>query len=68
VIDGGQLKRRLVTTGRVDAEAGRVEVLAGLDEQAQVLAGRYDNLREGTKATVVVPKATSAAAAQKKAG
>ena len=67
VIEGGELKRRLVTTGRLDAEGGRVEILTGVTESAQVLAGKYDNLREGTKATVVAPKAT-ASVAEKKAG
>lgn len=66
VIDQGQLKRRLVTTGRVDREGGRVEVLSGLDAGAQVLAGRYENLREGAKAAVQASPA--AAATSKKAG
>ncbi len=62
VIEKGELKRRLVTTGRVDAEGGRVEILGGIDASAQVLAGRYENLREGAKAAV------AAAPAAKKAG
>lgn len=66
VIDKGELKRRLVTTGRVDADAGRVEILAGIGAEAQVLAGRYENLREGAKAAVQAPKAEAAVA--KKAG
>lgn len=53
VIDRGALARRIVTTGRRDAAAGRVEVLQGLQPQAQVLAARFDNLREGGKAVVV---------------
>jgi membrane fusion protein (multidrug efflux system) len=73
LIEKGELKRRLVTTGRRDAQLGRVEVLKGLTPEAQVLAGRYDNLREGAKATVdtakVTPKAdTTLAAATPKAG
>ncbi|MBN8502867.1 MAG: efflux RND transporter periplasmic adaptor subunit [Burkholderiales bacterium] len=52
VIENGALKRRLVTIGRVDAEGGRVEVLGGIGADAQVLAGRYENLREGAKAAV----------------
>jgi membrane fusion protein, multidrug efflux system len=59
VIDGGVLARRAVTTGRRDAGSGRVELLKGIDGQAQVLAARYDNLREGAKA-LVQPKAASA--------
>jgi membrane fusion protein, multidrug efflux system len=53
VIDKGELKRRLVTTGRVDLDRGLVEVLSGLDGNSQVLAGRYENLREGGKASIV---------------
>lgn len=63
VIEKGELKRRLVTTGRVDSEGGRVEILSGIDASAQVLAGRYENLREGAKAAVA-----AAASAPKKAG
>jgi multidrug efflux pump subunit AcrA (membrane-fusion protein) len=53
LIETGVLVRRAVTTGRRDAAHGRVEVLNGLGVQAQVLAGRFDNLREGGKAKVV---------------
>lgn len=66
VIDQGQLKRRLVTTGRVDREGGRVEIVSGLDANAQVLAGRYENLREGAKAAVQARPA--AGASTQKAG
>jgi multidrug efflux pump subunit AcrA (membrane-fusion protein) len=71
VIEKGELKRRLVTTGRVDADAGRVEILGGIGAEAQVLAGRYENLREGAKAEVQVAgsKTTpSKAGDEKKAG
>jgi RND family efflux transporter MFP subunit len=57
LIEKGELKRRLVTTGRRDPQLGRVEVLKGLSADAQVLAGRYDNLREGAKAQVDAGKA-----------
>lgn len=66
VIDGGTLVRRAVTTGRRDAATGRVEVLSGLAPAAQVLAVRFDNLREGARATVAstaAPLASSAASA-----
>ena len=53
VIDNGALLRRTVTTGRRDAAQGRVEVLDGLTPAAQVLAARFDNLKEGGKAVVV---------------
>jgi RND family efflux transporter MFP subunit len=53
VIEKGALARRIVTTGRRDGAAGRVEVLMGITPQAQVLAARFDNLKEGGKAVVV---------------
>ena len=68
VIDKGELKRRLVTTGRVDTERGLVEILAGVDGNSQVLAGRYENLREGNKAKIESAKPATAAADLKKAG
>ena len=49
VIDDGVLARRAVTTGRRDEAQGRVEVLSGLAPGAQVLAARFDNLREGAQ-------------------
>ena len=57
VISGGALLRRAVTLGRHDAVRGRVEVLNGLTDDAQVLGVRFDNLREGAKALVVADKA-----------
>ncbi|MCV2355926.1 efflux RND transporter periplasmic adaptor subunit [Paucibacter sp. B2R-40] len=56
LIENGALLRRIVTTGRSDAREGRVEVLQGLSPGSQVLAARFDNLREGAKASVVVSK------------
>lgn len=63
LIEQGALVRRIVTTGRRDAREGRVEVLAGLTPEAQVLAARFDNLREGAKAAIVASKAAVASAA-----
>jgi RND family efflux transporter MFP subunit len=63
VIENGQLMRRAVTTGRRDEASGRVEVLQGLQPSAQVLAARFDNLREGSKAVVVSKTAAVASAA-----
>ena len=57
LIDNGALVRRIVTTGRRDLREGRVEVLNGLTPAAQVLAARFDNLRDGAKASVVASKA-----------
>jgi len=62
VIDKGNLVRRIVTTGRRDPREGRVEVLAGLTPEAQVLGARFDNLKEGEKATILPPKASMASA------
>lgn len=63
VIDNGSLVRRAVTTGRKDDAAGRIEVLQGLSAGSQVLAARFDNLREGSKAVVVNKAAKVASAA-----
>ncbi len=63
VIEAGVLRRRAVTLGRQDEVAGRVEVLSGLAPGAQLLALRFDGLREGRKAVVVSRGAALAAAA-----
>jgi RND family efflux transporter MFP subunit len=63
VIEGGKLARRAVTTGRRDDASGRVELLQGVPQGAQVLAARFDNLREGAKATVVAKAAPVASGA-----
>lgn len=51
-IENGALVRRIVITGRRDGASGRVEVLQGLGPEAQVLALRFDNLKEGAQARV----------------
>jgi membrane fusion protein, multidrug efflux system len=63
LIESGTLMRRAVTLGRRDDAGGRVEVLGGIPADAQVLALRFDNLREGTRASVVadVPAVASSA-------
>lgn len=63
MIENGSLVRRIVTTGRSDAREGRVEVLNGLKPDAQVLAARFDNLREGDPAQVVAAKSAKVASA-----
>jgi RND family efflux transporter MFP subunit len=63
LIEGGTLARRAVTVGRRDAREGRVEVLAGVAPGSQVLAARFDNLREGGKAVVVASKSSAVASA-----
>ena len=62
LIDKGVLARRAVTLGRRDEAGGRVEVLNGLATDAQVLAARFDNLREGAPARVMAPAPLAAAA------
>ncbi len=52
-IEKGVLMRRAVTLGRRDDAGARVEVLAGIGPDAQVLALRFDNLREGLRANIV---------------
>lgn len=56
LIDKGVLVRRAITLGRRDEAGGRVEVLDGLAADAQVLAARFDNLREGAPALVVAAR------------
>ena len=63
LIEKGTLVRRIVTTGRRDPREGRVEVLAGVTPQSQVLAARFDNLKEGERAEIRAPKASMASAA-----
>ena len=63
LIDKGVLVRRAITLGRRDEAGGRVEVLSGLAPDAQVLAARFDNLRDGARAVVVAAKAGPAVAA-----
>ncbi|RZL30909.1 MAG: HlyD family efflux transporter periplasmic adaptor subunit, partial [Rubrivivax sp.] len=63
MIENGTLARRIVTTGRSDAREGRVEILTGLKPETQVLAARFDNLREGDPAQIVAAKAKVASSA-----
>jgi RND family efflux transporter MFP subunit len=63
LLENGTLARRAVTVGRRDAREGRVEVLSGVTNDSQVLAARFDNLREGQKAVVAAGKAPAVASA-----
>ena len=63
VIENGVLARRAVTVGRRDEREGRVEVLQGVTPASQVLAARFENLREGAKASVVAAKSAPVASA-----
>jgi RND family efflux transporter MFP subunit len=61
-LEKGVLVRRIVVTGRRDPAAGRVEVRNGLPADAQVLAVRFDNLKEGAPAKVVADRGAGASA------
>lgn len=63
MIEQGKLMRRAVITGRRDEGRGLVEVKEGVPERAQVLAMRFDNLREGAAARVLAQAPASAASA-----
>lgn len=58
-IEKGALVRRLIVTGRRDTANGRIEVTQGLSADAQVVAARFDSLKEGARARVVVQGAGS---------
>lgn len=51
-IDDGKLVRRMVVVGRRDEESGRVEIKTALPKDLKVLAGRFENLKEGAPALV----------------
>jgi RND family efflux transporter MFP subunit len=63
LIENGVLARRAVTLGRRDGRERRVELLSGVTPASQVLAARFENLREGGKAVVVAAKSSAVASA-----
>ena len=71
-VEKGALARRLVITGRRDLANGRVEVTKGLTADTQVVAARFDTLKEGAPAKIVakgagsgMPAASASAASSK---
>jgi RND family efflux transporter MFP subunit len=66
-IENGALVRRIVITGRKDPAGGRIEVSKGLTAETQILAARFDNLKEGAQAKVVAQRAASSASAAQRA-
>jgi RND family efflux transporter MFP subunit len=58
-LEKGALVRRIIVTGRRDPATGRVEVSKGLVPDVQVLAARFDNLKEGTPAKVVAQRSAA---------
>lgn len=63
LIENGSLARRAVTLGRRDERVGLVEVTQGVRADSQVLAARFDNLREGARAAVVATRMPAVASA-----
>lgn len=61
LIERGTLARRAVLLGRRDEAGGRIEVLDGVAPDAQVLAARFENLREGAQARVLTGAPAGAA-------
>ncbi len=51
-IDGGKLIRRSVSLGRRDEATARVEIKSALPAETQVLAARFDNLKDGGPAVM----------------
>jgi RND family efflux transporter MFP subunit len=51
-IEEGKLVKRMVVVGRRDEESGRIELKSALPAGLQVLAARFENLKEGAPALV----------------
>jgi len=62
-IEKDALVRRIVVTGRRDLASGRVEIVKGLADDVQLLAMRFDNLKEGAPARIVGRRSGDAASA-----
>jgi len=60
-VEGGRLARRSVALGRRDEAAALVELNSTLPADAQVLAARFDNLKEGGPAVLRAPSETKPA-------
>ena len=62
-IEKGKLARRIVTVGRRDDTAGRVEIKTSLPSDIPILAAPFDNLKAGAPALVRAPSAPKSAGA-----
>lgn len=62
-VEQHRLRRRAITTGRHDPSSGLVEVVAGLPPDVEVIAMRFDSLREGATASIAAPTAARQGAA-----
>ncbi|NCZ30258.1 MAG: efflux RND transporter periplasmic adaptor subunit, partial [Betaproteobacteria bacterium] len=68
VIHEGKLQRKALITGKRSSDGNRIEILEGLSESDQVLAMRFEGLREGQMASVshdARPKQPGAAPAKR---
>jgi membrane fusion protein (multidrug efflux system) len=62
-IEAGKLAKRIVTVGRRDDSAGRVEIKTALSSGLQILAAPFDNLKPGVPALVRGPVPAKSAGA-----
>lgn len=62
-VENGKLGRRIVTVGRRDDSAGRVELKTALSPEIPVLAAPFDNLKAGLPALVRAAAPTKSAGA-----
>ena len=60
-IENGKLGRRIVTVGRRDDAAGRVEIKTALSPNIPILAAPFDNLKAGLPALVRAPTTSKSA-------
>jgi RND family efflux transporter MFP subunit len=60
-VENGKLGRRIVTVGRRDDAAGRVEIKTALSPNIPILAAPFDNLKAGLPALVRAPTTSKSA-------
>jgi RND family efflux transporter MFP subunit len=67
-IDNGKLVKRIVLVGRRDEVTGRTEIKTALAPGLPVLAGKFDNLKDGVPALVKAPTSSQNATVNKPVG
>lgn len=67
-IDNGKLVKRIVLLGRRDEVTGRTEIKTALAPSLPVLAGKFDNLKDGVPALVKAPTSSQNATVNKPGG
>jgi len=67
-IDNGRLAKRIVLLGRRDDVTGRTEIKTVLAPSLPVLAGKFDNLKDGVPALVKAPTSSQNATVNKPVG